>query len=375
MQVKLQNPDTAQTIILTLSEGSKVYNAVNTLQQTLKITSPPILYAYLQDGAVNVLKNRTTINGNRVDLPDDIDISYVLNNMLDAKLPIYFQVMEISEDKLFELRTLRFTQVGYETSILKNSKVLIAGAGLLGNEIAINLATIGIGSISIIDNGYVDWTNLYRQPLYTRQDVYKRKVDTVRLRLEEMGGMKVVPMALEIPSWSSLMLKAEIEKNIVLLDQAVRDADIVVGVLDKFSPRAVLQFICLIQKRPFVVAALEANIGYVRMFDGSVDDGCYCCGIPDPRKNKWPDGGACTLSPIESQKIIASLATKFIVDKLECKEMKVNRVTYNVKTMNIETSTQSNSPNCSLCGNSGVAKLFQGDLTKTMLKYLFDYFE
>lgn len=375
MKVTLQNPDTEQTVTLNLSEDSKVCDAAKTLQQKLNIELPPLLYANLRGSAVESLKNRTTVCDDRVDLPDDVDISYVLNNMRDSGLPIYFQTLEISDDKLFELRTRRFNQVGYKTSMLKDSKVLIAGVGLLGSEIALNLATLGVGNISIIDNGNVDWTNIYRQPLYSKQDVYKRKVDTAMARLEEMGIIKVTPMTLEIPSWSSSMRKEEVVENILHLDEVVRDADIVIGALDTFSPRAVLQFMCLFRNRPFVAAALEANVGYVRMFDENAHDGCYCCGFPDPSKTKWPDGGACTLSTLESQKIIAGFATKFIVDKLEGKDVHVNKVSYYAQTMKTETFTESNSPLCSLCGDSGVIKSFQNDLTNAIIDYLFNYFE
>lgn len=375
MKVTFQNPDTEQTVILNLSEDSKASDAAKTLQQELNMESPPLLYTNLQGSAVESLKNRTSVYDDRVDLPDDVDISYVLNNMRDSRLPIYFQTLDISDDKLFELRTRRFNQLGYKTSMLKASKVLLAGVGLLGSEIALNLATLGVGNISIIDNGNVDWTNIYRQPLYSKQDVYGRKVTAALSRLEEMGSIKVTPMTLEIPSWSSSMMKEEAVENILLLNDAIRDADIVVGALDKFSPRAVLQFICLVRNRPFIATALEANVGYVRIFNENAHDGCYCCGQDDPRQNKWSDGGACTLSPLESQKIIAGFATKFIVDKLEGKDVQVNKVSYYVQTMKTETFTQSNSPRCSLCGAFGVIKSFQNDLPNAIINYLFNYFE
>lgn len=375
MEINFQNPDTNQTVILNLTENSKVYNAVDMLIQQLKLNSPPLLYAYMNDNSLKDLRRRTTVNGHRVDLPDDMPIADVMKNMRDAALPIYFQTLEISETKLFELRTLRFSQVGYKTDVLHGSKVLLAGAGLLGSEIAVNLATLGIGNISIIDNGHVDWTNIYRQPVYSKKDVYKKKVDIIKLRLEEIGGIKVTPMYLELPSWTATMAREEAKKSIILLDEAITDADIVVGILDKFSPRALIQFICLIRKRPFVVAALEASTGYVSIFDKNAENGCYCCGLPNPHQVKWPDGGACTLSPIESQKIIASLATKFIIDALEGKDNRRNKIVYNAMTMITETFMQLGSQHCSLCGESGAAKINNLDLADSTVDYLFNSFE
>lgn len=374
-KIMFQDPGTSQTVNLNLEKESKISEAAKALQKELNTNNPPILFAYLNKSAVDELKNRTIVEGERVDLPDDVTISYVINNLRDPRLPIYFHAMEIPEEKLYELRTLRFKQSGYNISKLKESKVLIVGAGLLGTEVAINLATVGVGNISIIDNGYIDWTNIYRQSLFSKEDVYKKKVDVVKSRLLKLGGVNVNPIHLELPSWLSIMTGEEVKKNIDILNIAVEEADIVIGVLDKFSPRAVLQFLCLVKSRPYVVAALQGDMGYVRIFDENAIDGCYCCGIPDPRENKWADGGVCTLSSLESQKIISSLASKLVVDKLEEREFQANKVNYNARTMKIETATYTKTSSCTLCGDSGVLKSFQGNVVGAIEEYLFNYQE
>ena len=370
-----QDPETSQTLYLKLESECKVSDAVNVLKQELNIESPPILYAYLTESAVNDMKNRTIVYGDKVDLPDDVTISYVLNNMRDSKLPIYFQALEIPEEKLFELRTLRFKQSGYNISKLKQSKVLIVGVGLLGSEIAVNLATLGVKNISIIDNGIVDWTNIYRQPLFSKEDVFKKKVDIVKSRLSMMGEINVIPIHLELPSWSFTMSKTEVIKNIEILDKVIEENDIVIGVLDSFSTRAVLQFLCLVRNRPYVVAALQENMGYVRIFDENANDGCYCCGVPDPREKKWIDGGVCTLSSLECQKIISSLATKFTVDKLEGKNFQTNQINYNAISMKTEPVEYTKTSKCSLCGDSGIIKSLHGETVDMIVNYLFSFQE
>ena len=59
---------------------------------------------------------------------------------------------------------------------LRNAKVLVVGAGGLGNPVSLYLAGAGIGTIGIIDNDIVSLSNLQRQILYREHDVGKSKV-------------------------------------------------------------------------------------------------------------------------------------------------------------------------------------------------------
>lgn len=95
-------------------------------------------------------------------LSEDFPISDFLENRLSDKIPIYWETAELESKEIFELRTKRFEDLGYNPKLLHKKHVLIGGIGLLGSEIAFNLATIGVGKLTVIDKGYVDWYNLYR---------------------------------------------------------------------------------------------------------------------------------------------------------------------------------------------------------------------
>jgi len=112
-------------------------------------------------------------------------------------------------------------------------------------------------------------------------------------------------------------------------------------------------------------------LGQINLFEEQRQTGCYCCGLPDPRRGRWYDGGACTLATLESQRIVAAMATKLAIDRLDGKASSVNEITYNVRTMAIETHRRSGSPQCSLCGPSGAAKAYQGDIATTIVDWLF----
>lgn len=53
---------------------------------------------------------------------------------------------------------------------LAESHVLIVGAGALGTASAEGLVRSGIGTLTIVDRDYVEFSNLQRQQLYTEHD-------------------------------------------------------------------------------------------------------------------------------------------------------------------------------------------------------------
>ena len=67
-----------------------------------------------------------------------------------------------------------------------NTKVLIVGVGGLGSPLAIYLASMGIGSIVIIDHYKIELSNLNRQILYNTSDVGKKKTVQAKKYLQKI---------------------------------------------------------------------------------------------------------------------------------------------------------------------------------------------
>jgi molybdopterin/thiamine biosynthesis adenylyltransferase/proteasome lid subunit RPN8/RPN11 len=371
IEITCQNPDTAQTSSLSLSPTTTVQQIAGLVAAKNELTTPPTLFTYFQREKAEQFASRALVQGEEIVLPDNLTLAEIKDALKDPRLPIYYRTVEIDSETLFKLRTLRFRQQGYAVDELRKAKVLIGGVGLLGSEIALNLAILGVGSITVIDNGIVDWYNIYRQGLFDRCDVYKRKVDVVKERLEDMGIIEVRPLFIEVPCWGSSLSHSEMLSNLRVLDQAIVQADIVVGAFDRFSPRAVMQAICLARERPFVVAALDGRMGRVVLYD-KADDGCYCCGSPDPRQGRWYDGGVCTLASLESQRIVASFATKLIVERLQGKSVPYNRIDFYAAGLHIELHKVRRSESCSLCSRRGAnARSFIGDnLAEAVITWL-----
>jgi len=66
---------------------------------------------------------------------------------------------------------------------IRNSKILIAGAGALGNEIAKNLAMLGVMRLIIVDYDVVELSNISRMIFFDRSDAGKSKAKVLAQKL------------------------------------------------------------------------------------------------------------------------------------------------------------------------------------------------
>ncbi|HEX9660420.1 MAG TPA: ThiF family adenylyltransferase, partial [Rhodothermales bacterium] len=97
--------------------------------------------------------------------------------------------MELTHEELIRYqRHLTLPEVGVEgQKKLKNSSVLLIGAGGLGSPLALYLTAAGVGRIGIVDFDYVDQTNLQRQILHGTSDVGRPKLESAHDRLKDIN--------------------------------------------------------------------------------------------------------------------------------------------------------------------------------------------
>ena len=92
--------------------------------------------------------------------------------------------IEITEDAFRAARDDRFHRFGliewWDQRRLSEAKILVVGAGALGNEIVKNLALLGIGNIVIADMDRIENSNLSRSILYREGDSGLFKAETGR---------------------------------------------------------------------------------------------------------------------------------------------------------------------------------------------------
>src|SRR5512132_2406026 len=99
------------------------------------------------------------------------------------------ETTELTREELIRYsRHILLPQVGEEgQAALKNSRVLLVGAGGLGSPVALYLAAAGVGTLGLVDFDSVDLSNLQRQILHGSSGIGSPKIDSARDRLKDIN--------------------------------------------------------------------------------------------------------------------------------------------------------------------------------------------
>ncbi len=165
----------------------------------------------------------------------------------------------ISEDRYSRLRMIPW----WDQSRIAACRVLVIGAGALGNEILKNLALLGFRRVAVVDMDSIEESNLSRSVLY---------------RAEDIGERKAVAAA---RAYSALAPEAEAQS---IVANVVREcglglfdwADIVIAGLDNREARLWINRAAWKMGRPWIDGAIEGINGVARVFAPGQPP-CYEC--------------------------------------------------------------------------------------------------
>lgn len=176
--------------------------------------------------------------------------------MLD---PLEITVADLEEDRYSRLRLIPW----WDQSKLKNAKVMVVGAGALGNEVIKNLALVGVGNILIIDMDIIENSNLSRSVLFRAEDCGRLKAEVAAERAMEIN-----------PDINVTWMNADIVNDVGLGVFACMD--VVIGGLDNREARLAINQSCWKVNVPWVDGAIEVLHGVARVFVPP-DGACYEC--------------------------------------------------------------------------------------------------
>lgn len=82
----------------------------------------------------------------------------------------------------------RQARIGWwRQDVLREARVMVIGAGALGNEVLKNLVLLGVGRILVVDFDTISISNLSRTVLFRPEDIGKRKAPVAAARATEMA--------------------------------------------------------------------------------------------------------------------------------------------------------------------------------------------
>jgi len=172
------------------------------------------------------------------------------------------KIVEITNPDQDRYATVRLID-WWEQARLDKARVLVAGAGALGNEVVKNLALLGVGQIWLVDFDHVETSNLSRAVLLREADVGLPKAEAVARRALELNpAVRVTPLLADLTTELGLGV--------------VRRMDVVIGCLDSREARRALNQACWRAGRPWVDGGLNVLDGLVRVFRPPAGP-CYEC--------------------------------------------------------------------------------------------------
>ncbi len=165
-------------------------------------------------------------------------------------------------------RQLVLPEVGIEgQQRLRDSGVLVIGAGALGSAAATYLAAAGVGRIGLLDGDRVDATNLHRQILHAHKDVGRPKAESGAERLMALNPEITVEEHREFLSRENAL-------------ELFSGYDLIVNGSDNFPTRYLVNDAAVFLKKPWVDAAILRFEGQLAVF--TPGRGCYRCLFPSP---------------------------------------------------------------------------------------------
>lgn len=232
-------------------------------------------------------------------------------------------------------RNILIKQIGEEgQKKLNQSKILVCGAGGLGSTVIANLASIGIGTIGIIDNDVLELSNLNRQYIHKFEALGKSKVESAKKWIKEfnpgVNGVNVKTYQIRLD-----------ENN---YQDIVNDYDFIVDCFDSFQSKFLLNKIAIKTGKTLIHGGVTEFFGQVSVIVPN-KTACLSCILPE--KDTYIIKGV--LSPAVSTiaSIEAMEAVKYILNLGESLENKL--LSYNGLTMQFKTVNLSKNPKCPLC--------------------------
>lgn len=220
---------------------------------------------------------------------------------------------------------------------LRQSRVLVVGAGGLGSPVLLYLAGAGVGTLGIADNDQVSPSNLNRQILYVTHDIGRSKALTAVQRVRALNPeVKAIPHEVFVLRGNGLAL--------------VQQYDLVVEASDNLETKALMNELCVRAGVPLVWGAVSRFEGQMGAY--LPGHACRSCVFPQtPQPGTYPTpaelgvlgasaGIIGALQAVEAIKILLGL-DKPLVDKI---------LLWEGLWVSFDVVTIERNPQCPVCG-------------------------
>lgn len=207
---------------------------------------------------------------------------------------------------------------------LSDAKVLVCGAGGLGSTVIVNLASLGVGHIGIIDNDTVELSNLNRQYIHNLSSLKHPKTDSAKAWVQNYNR-----------DIQTETFKIRLDKKNYI--DIVAKYDILADCFDSFESKFLLNDIALDTEKPLVHGGVTEFRGQV-MTVIPRKTACLRCVFPQDEQEYAVKGvvspAVAAIASIESMEVLKLILNigMLLTDKM----LVFDGLRMNFKTINVE---------------------------------------
>ena len=169
----------------------------------------------------------------------------------------------------------------WEREKVQSAKVLVVGAGALGNEALKNLALMGVGHLFVLDFDTVEAANLSRSVLFREDDSGRSKAEVAAARAKALN-----------PEVRVQYLHGDVTSQLGL--GVIRRMDVVIGCLDNREARLAVNRYCYWMNKPWVDGAIQELLGLARVFVPG-QGACFECTLTEQARREMSLRYSCPL--------------------------------------------------------------------------------
>lgn len=160
---------------------------------------------------------------------------------------------------------------GWNQKRLSNTRIMVLGAGALGNEIVKNLALTGIGNLIIVDFDAVERSNLSRTVLFSENDLGKPKAATLAAAARKLN-----------PNINVTSIHGDLLFDVGL--GFYRYSDLIIGALDNLAARVHANTYAILADKPYMDCGIREFGGEVKWYFPS-HPVCFECSLTEKDRN------------------------------------------------------------------------------------------
>lgn len=196
----------------------------------------------------------------------------------------------------------------WDQTKLANSRVLVVGAGALGNEIVKNLTLVGVGNIDVVDMDEIEFSNLSRCVFFRDGDEGRNKAQLLAERASQLNpDVQLRAFAMPVQGLGSAYMA---------------QYSAIIGALDNREARLYLSRVSRLNGLLYFDSAIEGLHALVRVF--APDGVCYACTLSEVDWQVLNKRRACSLlqrDDILAGKTPTNATTASLASAIQCQEI------------------------------------------------------